>query len=360
MQQTIIEMAPPVARQNLPPGNLVPNDYNPNVMDREDYEHVMEFMKTVKRVPHDLRVRCIDPLGSDHLKHKHEIIDGYTRWDIAVKLGFSAVSCEVYQVSDLTAKSMCYQANKYRGTPRPFREAAFFYLVLKDLPANNRNARHVADVLNQNEGYVESRLLLWMVAPVAKKLQENALPVKVWEELAKTVRAESDLAYVEQAANIILPNAKDYLPANVRNLVASLRRQENRDQEVLKETVTRTEKREETLVDRSPKSKPPAAKKTPESKGRPSAQAHEARQPEPAPPKPQPQEPKPAMVLQASCYICGAEDETLIWTKSGTDRDIVKVVNRAKLKSFEKNLVQERGSTEAVSQIKREKVLVSK
>ena len=366
MQQQITEMAPPVARQNLPTDNLVPNDYNPNLMDKDDYERIFQFMKIVKREPHDLRVRCINPLGSDHLKHKHEIIDGYTRWDIATKLGIRVLECEVYQVSDLVAKSMCYQANKFRGTPRPFREAAFFYLTLKDLPVNRRTAHELSTALNQNEDYIESRLLLWTVAPVARKLGgEDALPIAIWEELAKSVRVESDLFYVEQAANIILPNAKDYFSGNVRNLIASLRRQEQKDQDVLKEAVNKAGKTEETLMDKTPRPKVqpplPTKGKPLKSVGQRRSEQKPVQQDKRSEEPLKSEEPKPAMVLSSSCYMCGAEDEIAIWTRSGTDRDVIKVVNRAKLKSFEKNLVQERSGTPgAAADVKKERVLVSR
>ena len=364
-------MAPPVARQNLPTSNLVPNDYNPNVMDDEARNRLQEFIRQVKRVPSDIWVRCVDQVGADHTKHKHEIIDGFNRWDIARRLDLRSVPCEIYQVSDVAAMSMCYQINKVRGAPTPFREAAFFYLVLKRLPANRRTPHEIALTLNQEDHYVESRLLLWTVAPVAKSLgSESALPIAIWEELAKSVRVETDLTYVEQAVKIILPNAKDYMPGNVRNLIASLRRQEQRDQDVLKEAVTKAGKTEETLVDKTPPKArqqapppPPVRGKEPARKGgdqKPqSPQPHHTTAAAPEPRKAE--EPKPAMLLGSQCYMCGAEDEIAIWTRDGTDRSIVKVVNRAKLKSFEKNLVQERSSSvAAVAEVKKERVLVSR
>lgn len=360
MQQLITEMAPPVARQNLPTGNLMPNDYNPNVMDEENRKRLLEFIKEVKRVPSDLWVRCVDQVGADHSKHKHEIIDGFNRWDIARQLDLRAVPCEIYQVSDLTAMGMCYRINKVRGRPLPFQEAAFFYLIFKRLPANQRGTSDVARVVGEPKDYIESRLLLWTISPVAKKLTDPlTLPIAVWEELAKSVRVDADLTYVERAVNIILPNAKDYLPGNVRNLVASLRRQDVKDTAVLRESVSDLERhKEETHLDRMPKPKPAPKGKTPEppkgrAERRPESKASQA-QPEP----PKPAEPKPTMVFNSACYICGAEDEIVIWTKSGTDKDILKVVNRAKLKSFEKNLVQERANK--ASEVSRERVLLSK
>jgi hypothetical protein len=40
--------------------------------------------------------------------------------------------------------SMCYQVNKVGGAPTPFREAAFLYLVLKRIPASERNPHAIA------------------------------------------------------------------------------------------------------------------------------------------------------------------------------------------------------------------------
>ena len=144
------------------------------------------------------------------------------------------------------------------------------------------------------------------------------------------------------------------------------------DQDVLKEAVTKAGKTEETLVDKTPRAKqaPPPAP----APARGKVQEHTTKKGE----KPQPQnekvrttatseplkieEPKPAMLLGSECYMCGAEDEIAIWTRDGTDRSIVKVVNRAKLKSFEKNLVQERSDSAAkgVAEVKKERVLVSR
>jgi hypothetical protein len=221
---------------------------------------------------------------------------------------------------------------------------------------------------------VESRLLLLTVAPVAKKLAnetstpvETTIPIAIWEELAKSVRTELDLPYVENAARIILPNAKDYLLGNVLNLVASLKRQEKKDIEVLAEAVSNASKTEKTLVDNAPKTRPspsprgkqespPQKQSSGRTEQRGVPQQQQQRQ-QPSGPV-QPPEPKPALVLTSACYICGAEDETVIWTKSGDDRDIVKVVNRAKPKSFEKNLVQERDASET-KEVRRERVILS-
>jgi len=346
-------MAPPVARQNLPTENLFPNDYNPNVMDEETRKRLFEFIQQVKRVPSDLWVRCVDQIGSDHTKHKHEIIDGFNRWDVARKLGLRAVPCEIYQVSDLAAMGMCYRINKVRGTPLPFQEAAFFYLVRKRLPPNKRSTADIAAVVGESRQYVESRLLLWTVAPVAKEFPADAIPVAIWEELAKSMRTDVDLGLVKRAAEIILPNAKDFLPGNVRNVVASLRRQESRDIETLHEAVRLPT---EHTAFQSPfyqpvirPSKEPLRKES--SSKTPSAK-HPSKSQEPS-------EPKPALVLSSRCYICGAKDVIRIWTKSGTDECILKVTNSAELKSFEKNLVQERKPSETAD-IKQERVLVSK
>jgi hypothetical protein len=39
------------------------------------------------------------------------------------------------------------------------------------------------------------------------------------------------------------------------------------------------------------------------------------------------------LVLPYSCFTCGAEAELVIWTKSGTDKEIMKIVRYAKPRS---------------------------
>jgi ParB-like chromosome segregation protein Spo0J len=291
---------PAVTIEELKVSELVPNGYNANEMDLKDFAALRKVSSRLGAIPSPLIVRCLDE-GTPHQGHKHEIVDGYHRWLIAKELGLRTVACDIRKLDSIHAMALCYQVNSLRGSPRPFLEAALFRSILDGLPEDRRTNENLAEEIGIGVDKVASRLSLLRIAHIAREMgAEEMFSLGVWEELAKAHGTKG---------------IDDHL---VR--------------EAVREMIERT-------------------KSMPDQKMTRSAARELIR-------KLRLEGPKPAMVLTSACYMCGAEDETVIWTKSGNDRDIMKVVNRAKLKSFEKNLVQERDASET-KEVRRERVILS-
>ena len=154
-----------LTQMDLSVDSLIPNNYNPNEMDDKAYGRLYLVMKRLKRAPHPLWVRCLGD-GKDHLKHEHEIIDGFHRWSAAKELAqkenviIGKLMCDIYRVNDLQAMSLCYQVNTIRGVPNPFKEGLFF-----------RQARRLASNSNM--------LLTYFMVP-AKYMARRAQLAKIY------------------------------------------------------------------------------------------------------------------------------------------------------------------------------------
>lgn len=98
---------------------IVPNDYNPNVMSPSAYGRLVEEMR--EKGP-----SAIDPILVRRVGEKFEIINGLHRWKAAGELAWLAIPAEILDVSLDEAKVINYRKNSERGTIDPFREAELF------------------------------------------------------------------------------------------------------------------------------------------------------------------------------------------------------------------------------------------
>ena len=100
----------------LPVGMLVPNDWNPNEMDIEDYEKARESIR---------QFGFVDPITVRELPDTmFQIIDGENRWNAAKDEGLNDVPCVVVDVGDEDAEQLTIVLNELRGRPNPAKLAA--------------------------------------------------------------------------------------------------------------------------------------------------------------------------------------------------------------------------------------------
>jgi ParB/RepB/Spo0J family partition protein len=98
--------------------NVVPNAFNPNVMDDEKYQElVREF-----REKHFVEPIIVRPSNKD----RYEIVDGFHRWKACKEAGLTMIKADVRTMDDDQARVYCYKVNRVRGTIDPIKEAHFF------------------------------------------------------------------------------------------------------------------------------------------------------------------------------------------------------------------------------------------
>lgn len=99
--------------------DIVPNDYNTNVMPPDAYKRLVEDMR-------ENGPRAIDQILVRKAGKKFEIVDGFNRWRAAKELVWKTIPTEIRDVSLEDAKVINYRKNSERGTIDPFREAELF------------------------------------------------------------------------------------------------------------------------------------------------------------------------------------------------------------------------------------------
>jgi ParB/RepB/Spo0J family partition protein len=143
---------------------LEPNAWNPNVMQKEEYEALKQDM-------HVHGVNGIDPLlvspkqvfyGPPERAGKVcIIIDGEHRWKAAKELGWKEIRCDIESISEEDAKALCYRRNRERGTIDPFKEALLFKSELEQ----HMTQAQIAGKYGIEQGTVSHRLSLLKLDP---------------------------------------------------------------------------------------------------------------------------------------------------------------------------------------------------
>ncbi len=99
--------------------DIVPNDYNTNVMPPDAYRRLVEDMK-------ENGPGAIEPIIVRKAGKKLEIVDGFNRWKSAKELAWQTIPAKIIDVPLEEAKVINYRKNSERGTINPFREAELF------------------------------------------------------------------------------------------------------------------------------------------------------------------------------------------------------------------------------------------
>lgn len=114
---------------------LVPNSWNPNEMDPDDYQKARISIR---------RFGFIDPITVRHHEDgvRLQIIDGEHRWKAAVDEGLHEVLVTVIDVDDADAEQLTFILNELRGKPNPQKLTA----LVRDL-ASKRSMAELEAVL---------------------------------------------------------------------------------------------------------------------------------------------------------------------------------------------------------------------
>ena len=112
---------------------LVPNEWNPNEMDPDDYTKARASIRTFG---------FIDPITVRELGDRYQIIDGEHRWKAAQDEGLTEVLVTIIDVDDADAEQLTFILNELRGKPNPQKLAA----LIRDL-ASKRSMSDLESVL---------------------------------------------------------------------------------------------------------------------------------------------------------------------------------------------------------------------
>jgi hypothetical protein len=154
----------------VPVEMLVPNPWNPNVMDA-DMERVLRA--------NIIRFGFVDPVIAREKGDQFEIIDGEHRWAVAVDLGFTEVPVFVVSATDDEARQLTLALNEVRGIHDPGKVGD----ILRDLLDRNRAEE------------------LLTVLPYSRDIFDRLAGISVdfdWQKLNKPPEQPAKTAWVER------------------------------------------------------------------------------------------------------------------------------------------------------------------
>jgi ParB/RepB/Spo0J family partition protein len=126
---------------NLPIDKIEPNNYNPNVMDDEEYEALKESVKSKTVDPILVSPKDIFYDDSSLDSQSYVIIDGENRWRAAKEVGLESISSTILAKKESDARELTYKRNRERGNIDPIKEARLFALEKEDGLNNSEIAR---------------------------------------------------------------------------------------------------------------------------------------------------------------------------------------------------------------------------
>lgn len=157
--------------QEISPQKIHPNAFNPNVMPHDLYNNLRQRM--IAEGPMGIDPILVSPAGVFYgkagLADEYVAVDGYHRWKLSVELKWDAIRCDVQNLTEDQAKQVSYSRNKLRGTMDPFREAALFQSMLKDLETQE----NVAEYFGVDRTLVANRLSLLKLPDEVKALSSK-------------------------------------------------------------------------------------------------------------------------------------------------------------------------------------------
>jgi ParB/RepB/Spo0J family partition protein len=154
----------------LMPVQLVPNKWNPNVMQSEEFQALKKDMQNSG--PDEIDAVLVSPFDIFYIEANVEslpdcfvIVDGEHRWTAAKELGWDLLRCDVKDITEEDAKGICYRKNKDRGSIDPFKEAALF----KSEVDAGLTQKVIAEKFLVDPTTVSHRLSLLKLAPEVKE-----------------------------------------------------------------------------------------------------------------------------------------------------------------------------------------------
>ena len=148
---------------------IIPNNYNPNMMSKENYDSLVEDARA--HGADSLDPILLRPLEFVDGKQRFEIVDGENRWKVAKQLGWKYIRAVIRKLSLDEAKIVNYRKNRERGTIDPFKEVKLF------LEEYNVGLTHeqIAEKYGVQRTYVSERLpIATDISPEAKSIVERS------------------------------------------------------------------------------------------------------------------------------------------------------------------------------------------
>ena len=151
---------------------IEPNKWNPNVMDSEENNALLEDMRA--HGPRSIDDILVSPkqrfyenlsLPVDH----YVIIDGEHRWKNAVKLEWSTIRADIQHITEAEAKKINYRKNKERGRIDPYREGQLFILENQ----LGLTQEQIAAKYGVNQSFVSRRMKIAGFQPEVIKVVEQ-------------------------------------------------------------------------------------------------------------------------------------------------------------------------------------------
>jgi ParB/RepB/Spo0J family partition protein len=184
--------------------NVVPNSFNPNVMDDEKYRELVEDFKE----KHFVEPIIVRPQSKD----KYEIVDGFNRWRACKEAGLALIKAQIRTMDDDQARVYCYKINRVRGTIDPIKEAHFFGVEVE----KGLTHEQIAAKYGLARNTVTERLgLLSIEEPELKAFQEAIKPTDntKHDERANVPRGTSrpSVSQLEVLASVPKPAREAYI-----------------------------------------------------------------------------------------------------------------------------------------------------
>jgi ParB/RepB/Spo0J family partition protein len=199
---------------------ILPNKWNPNVMQKEEYEALKQDMHlhgvngvdpilvSLKGV-YELPVPIPDlPAGAWDKAFKvkgYVIVDGEHRWRAAKELGWKQIRATSENIREEDAKALCYRRNRERGTIDPFKEAALFKT---EIDVGLTQAK-IAGKYGIEQGTVSHRLSLLKLEPeIIEKVESMPRGIITPSHLEPLATLHPDDR--KDLARSLIREAKDY------------------------------------------------------------------------------------------------------------------------------------------------------
>jgi len=142
--------------------HIEPNNFNPNVMGKAEFEALKKSMINGQKYP----IEKPDPIlispenfyyeDSELPNDRYVIIDGEWRWRAAKEDELEVIDSEIWLVTESQAKAINYRRNKERGTLCPIKEAQLF----KGEIDCKLTHEQIADKYLVSRSYVSSRITI--------------------------------------------------------------------------------------------------------------------------------------------------------------------------------------------------------
>ena len=128
-------------------GKVRPNGYNPNLMERTEFDELIAEVRHLGRLPKPVVVRQ----NGDGF----EIIDGEHGWRAAKEVGLETVPCEVVEADDFESMRQTWKRNQH-GKHHPVLEGRMFRQMMEE---RNLSRRQLARNIEVSEGTIRNALL---------------------------------------------------------------------------------------------------------------------------------------------------------------------------------------------------------